>query len=101
MPFQLSKIKHDDSDTFLFIYLSKSHYGNKNSETTKARNLKFGQMIGVYTRTFVTAILEALRLVVWGICTLNLWQRSLLSDFTHARARAAMDEWLKSPVLET
>ena len=31
-----------------FIYLSKSHYGNKNSETTKARNLKFGQMISLY-----------------------------------------------------
>ena len=26
----------------LFIYLSKSHHGNKNSETTKARNLKLG-----------------------------------------------------------
>ena len=51
MPFQLSKINHDDSYTFLFylfIYLSKSHYGNKNSETTKDRNLKFGQMIGLY-----------------------------------------------------
>ena len=35
-------------DTFLFIYLSKSRYGNKNSETTKARNLKFGQMIGLF-----------------------------------------------------
>ena len=45
MPFQLSKINHDDSDTFLFIYLSKSHYGNKNSETTKATNLKFRQII--------------------------------------------------------
>ena len=32
-----------------FIYLlSKSHGGHKNSETTKARNLKFGQMIGLY-----------------------------------------------------
>ena len=51
MPFQLSKINHDDSDTFfsLFIYLlSKSHGGHKNSETTKARNLKFEQMIGQY-----------------------------------------------------
>ena len=33
---------------YLFICLSKSHYGNKNSETTKTRNLKFGQMIGLY-----------------------------------------------------
>ena len=59
MLFQLSKINHDDSDTFfslsiylliyLFIYLfSKSHGGHKNSETTKARNLKLGQMIGLY-----------------------------------------------------
>ena len=54
MPFQLSKINHDDSNTFfslffsLFIYLSKLHYGNKNSKTTKARNLKFGEKIGLY-----------------------------------------------------
>ena len=33
---------------YLFIYSSKSHYGNKNFETTKARNLKFGQMINLY-----------------------------------------------------
>ena len=33
---------------YLFIYISKSRYGNKNSETTKARNLKLGQMIGLY-----------------------------------------------------
>ena len=31
-----------------FIYLSKSHYGNKHSETTKARNLKFGQIISLH-----------------------------------------------------
>ena len=49
MPFQLSKINYDDSSTFFFfIYLSKSHYGNKNSKTTKARNLKFKQMISLY-----------------------------------------------------
>ena len=51
MQFQLPKINHDASDTFflyLFIYLLyKSHYGDKNSETTKARNLKFGQMISL------------------------------------------------------
>ena len=35
---------------YLFVYLfSKSHSGHKNSETTKARNLKFGQMISLYT----------------------------------------------------
>ena len=56
MPFQLPNINYDDSDTFfflsffinLFIYLSKSPYGNKNSKTTKAANLKFGQMISLY-----------------------------------------------------
>ena len=33
---------------YLFIYLlSKSHYGDKNSKITKARNLKFGQMISL------------------------------------------------------
>ena len=33
----------------LFIYLlSKLHYGDKNSETTKARNLKFRQLIGLF-----------------------------------------------------
>ena len=49
MPFQLSKKTMTIPTLFyLFIYLSKSHYGNKNSETTKTRNLKFGQMIGLY-----------------------------------------------------
>ena len=61
MPFQLSKINHDDYDPFffslfsdlfifvyLFIYFSKPHYGNKTSETTKVRNLKFGQIISLY-----------------------------------------------------
>ena len=54
MQFQLSKINYDDSDTFsfflyLFIYLlSKSHYDDKYLKTTKARNLKFGQMISLY-----------------------------------------------------
>ena len=34
---------------FHFAYLlNKSHYGEKYSETTKARNLKFGQMISLY-----------------------------------------------------
>ena len=38
---------------FLFVYLfiysfNKSHYGDKFSETTKARNLKFGQIISLY-----------------------------------------------------
>ena len=57
MPFQLSKINHDDSDTFFFIYLfmylfiylfSKSRGGGNYSKTTKARNLKFGQVINLY-----------------------------------------------------
>ena len=72
MPCQLSKINHDNSDTifffffiysciylfiysfilffiYLFIYLlSKSHYGNRYSKTTKARNLKFGWMMSLY-----------------------------------------------------
>ena len=34
--------------SFFIIYLSKSHWGNKNSKTTKARNLKFGQIISLY-----------------------------------------------------
>ena len=34
---------------YLFIYsLSKSHYGDKYTKTTKARNLKSGQMISLY-----------------------------------------------------
>ena len=34
----------------LFIYLlTKLHYGDKYSKTTEARNLKFGQMISLYT----------------------------------------------------
>ena len=41
---------YDDSDTFFFFLslLRKSHYGDKYSKTTKARNLKFGQMISLY-----------------------------------------------------
>ena len=50
MPFQLSKTNHDDSYTFfLFIYLFKQiTLWEQNSKTTKARNLKFEQMIGLY-----------------------------------------------------
>ena len=32
----------------LVYLLSKSHYGDKYSKTTKARNLKFRQMISLY-----------------------------------------------------
>ena len=51
MPFQLSKLNHDDSDPFfcLFIYLlSKSHGADNYSKTTKAGNLKYGQIISLY-----------------------------------------------------
>ena len=41
-------------------------------------------------------MLEVLRHVVWGRCTLKL-----LGDFGHDGARAAMAKWLKAPVLET
>ena len=52
MQFQLPKINYDDSDLFFFcfyllIYLSKLHFGDKNFQTTKATNLKFGQMISL------------------------------------------------------
>ena len=33
---------------FLLYVLSKSHYGDKYSKTTEARNLKFGQIISRY-----------------------------------------------------
>ena len=33
---------------YIFYLFSKSHYGDKYSKTTTARNLKFGQMIGLY-----------------------------------------------------
>ena len=33
---------------YLFIYLSKLLSGNKNSETIKAKNLKFGDLISLY-----------------------------------------------------
>ena len=35
---------------YLFTYLTNFHYGDKNSETTKARNLKFGDMISLYMK---------------------------------------------------
>ena len=56
MQLQLPKINYDNSDIFfsfflyLFIYLSKSLYGDKNSEINRARNLKFGQMISPYLK---------------------------------------------------
>ena len=77
MPFHLSKKSFDDSDTFflfihLFIYLLKQiTLWEQNSETTKARNLKFGQIIGL-CMDLGHAILETLRHVVWSRCTLNL-----------------------------
>ena len=49
MQFQLLKLNYDDSDTFFpffFIYLS-FFYTLKSSKTTKARNLKFGDMISL------------------------------------------------------
>ena len=50
MSFQPSKVNHYNSDIFiyLFIYFSKSHGGDNYSKTTKARNLKFGQIISLY-----------------------------------------------------
>ena len=33
---------------YLFIYLIKSHGGDNYAKTTKARNLKFGQIISLY-----------------------------------------------------
>ena len=57
MQFQLPKINYDDYDTFifylriyLFMYLSKLLSGDKNFDTTKARNLNFGQMISIYMK---------------------------------------------------
>ena len=36
---------------YLYIcLLSKSRYGDKNAKNTKARNLKFGQMISLYMK---------------------------------------------------
>ena len=64
MPFQLSKKKNMTIPTpffsllfyffislfiYLFIYLlSKSHGGDNYQKTTKANNLKFGQLISVF-----------------------------------------------------
>ena len=72
---------------YLFIYLfSKSHGGDNYSKSTKARNLKFGQIINLYmslcTCNFGGATLRGL-----GHMPPNLWQRSLLSDFSHTKAR--------------
>ena len=42
-------LRENEHLVYLFIYLfSKSHYGNKYSKTTKARDLKFGQNISLY-----------------------------------------------------
>ena len=39
--------------------------------------------------------------MVWAVCTPNLRQRSLLSDFSHVLARAAVAEPLKAPVMKS
>ena len=44
---KLRRFRHFFSSLFIYL-LSKSHYGDKYSKTTKARNLKFGQKIGLY-----------------------------------------------------
>ena len=85
MLFQLSKINHDDSDTFFIYLLSKSH-GGDNSKTTKARNLKFGQIISQYMN---------LRPCIFGGATSRgfghmhpkLVTAKFISDFSHAKAR--------------
>ena len=48
-----------------------------------------------------TSNLEVLRHVVWGRCTPNMQQQSLLSDFSHAFARLAVAEWLTAPGLSS
>ena len=41
-------LRENEHLVYLIIcLLSKSHYGDKYSETTKTRNLKFGQMISL------------------------------------------------------
>ena len=54
MQFQLPKLNYDNSDTFfscLFIYLFKDIFiGNKNSKTTEAKKLKFGDKISLYRK---------------------------------------------------
>ena len=80
----------------LFIFLSKLHYWNKNSETTTARNLKFGQMIGLYMD---------LRCCSFGGATSrglgHMHPKLVTAKFIRYFYSRRMDEWLKSPVLET
>ena len=81
---------------YLFIYFfSKSHYGDKYSKTTKARNLKFGHIISLYMNS--------------GHCNfggstsrgLGHMLLVLLSDFSHVLAHAAVAKWLKVPMLKS
>ena len=69
MQFQLPNLNYDDSDTFFFLsYFFKNFFiGNNNFETTKARKLKFGDMISC-----APAFLEALCHVIWGRSDKNL-----------------------------
>ena len=79
----------------------------KYSKTTKARNLKFGHIISLYMNlcpcSFGGAKSHGLGHMHPKLVTamLNLLQRSLLSDFSHILARAALAEWLKAPVLKS
>ena len=103
MQFQLPKINYDDSHTVLFIYLSKSLYGDKNSKTTKGRSLKFGQMISLYMK-LCTCIFEASS-VVWTdgpkTCDNEIYYVILIIYFRHVCTCAAVAYWLKVPAYET
>ena len=79
------KKNHDNSDSFFssYIYLfiplficlfilfinliNKLHYDDKNSESTKPRNLKLGQMISLYIK-LCTCNFGGTRHVLWGKC---------------------------------
>ena len=79
MQFQLPKSNYDDSDTFFlysflsfFIYLSKFLYACKNSKTTKAINLKFGDIISLYMKLCTCIFGGAIHHLGWGRRTQNL-----------------------------
>ena len=86
--------------SFFMYLLSKLLSGDKNSETTKARNLKFGQMISLYMKLCICNF-EGTTSRGLGLMHPKLVIAKFIKWFTHPRARAAVAEWLKAPVRET
>ena len=73
---------------------------NNYLKTTKARNLKFGQMISLYMNLRPSIFGDATSRGLEHMHT-NLVSAKLLGDFSLGLARASLAEWFKTPLLKS